>query len=585
MFSDRSTTPTSSATPPHPPIRAAVYLRVSTHKQELEGYGLDYQERECRAYCERNGYEIVEKHVYREAFTGTLLEERPHLTAIRDAVPSGAFDIVLSYDIDRVQREDWFYGFLRDEWKPYNVRFAFVTEPRFNNDDEAEDFRALTGLMARYKRVDQLRKTRNGRIERGRQGYIVTGNRELFGYAFADVEEGNRTRRRAAYTIIESEAATVRLIFEKLYNYQSINSIAKELNQRGIPTKRGGKWYARTLHNIITHPAYKGQRTNFTSRTNRTMKGIEPVLNPETICPRIIEPEIWDAVQSRLEENKALNKGSMSDPTKAWFKGYVACGYCGKHMRAHQTGRRNGANARAYKYECNANRYGLDRCSQPMISAAKLDREVLQEIRTYFESPVWYNSQTQHIDTALAKTRREFDANEERLTKLRAKEVTQWELVEDLPRELRADAMQRLATTKNEIAHWTAQQTTLTAALAQLTTQRAIVQSLGDTEGRINYWPSAVGAKSFDAMGYQEWQTIFRLWKPLVEVFEDGHSPRWRVDFECILFDAVDDSLVTESDMEELLDESWQEVLANRPWESDSTQKASGNSVCTSTHP
>ena len=42
---------------------AIIYIRVSSDEQ-IDGTSLDFQEAECRRYCERNGYEVVE--VFRE---------------------------------------------------------------------------------------------------------------------------------------------------------------------------------------------------------------------------------------------------------------------------------------------------------------------------------------------------------------------------------------------------------------------------------------------------------------------------------------------------------------------------------------
>ncbi len=40
-------------------MKLIAYLRVSTDKQAEEGYGLDVQEAEVRAYAKANGHKIV----------------------------------------------------------------------------------------------------------------------------------------------------------------------------------------------------------------------------------------------------------------------------------------------------------------------------------------------------------------------------------------------------------------------------------------------------------------------------------------------------------------------------------------------
>src|SRR5215217_7330476 len=59
---------------------AAIYCRVSD-KGAKDAYGMDSQERECRAYAAERGWEVAD--VYHEWHTGAELFERPELSRLR----------------------------------------------------------------------------------------------------------------------------------------------------------------------------------------------------------------------------------------------------------------------------------------------------------------------------------------------------------------------------------------------------------------------------------------------------------------------------------------------------------------------
>jgi hypothetical protein len=64
----------------HGPKQAILYARVSTDEQARSGYSLAQQLEALRAYCEREGYEILEEY-------DTLVE--PHIPKEAPSLRSG----------------------------------------------------------------------------------------------------------------------------------------------------------------------------------------------------------------------------------------------------------------------------------------------------------------------------------------------------------------------------------------------------------------------------------------------------------------------------------------------------------------
>ena len=60
------------------------------------------------------------------------------------------------------------------------------------------------------------------------------------------------------YAIIPEEADIVRFIFESVVSGMGVHKIGKELDSRGVQTRRGGKWSTTTIMGILNNEKYVG---------------------------------------------------------------------------------------------------------------------------------------------------------------------------------------------------------------------------------------------------------------------------------------------------------------------------------------
>ncbi|MGD9894550.1 MAG: recombinase family protein, partial [Dehalococcoidia bacterium] len=543
-----------------------IYPRVSTEKQKKEGYGLTYQERLCREWAEQHGWEIV--GVYPEDFTGRLLDDRPAMSAIRKLVPTQTFDYVLSIDMDRTLRKHWHYGYLTDEWEPYGVEWRFVGEPDWLDQEMLEPWRVMQAMFAEMKYDDILKKTRNGRIERGRDGLLMQSGTPLYGYRYCDVVRDNGTiKLSGGYEIVEEEAEIVREVFERYNQGESLGRITADLNLRRVPTRHGGKertarpgtsknprqkpppaglsigdtwtvtgtWYRRTIQNMIQQPAYCGRKQNFASRGNKGMRHVEPVTLSAERCPPIVDRALWEAVQPKLTENKAKSVyNRVIDPESAWLRGQCWCGGCGWKMRTTAANRFTGP-----RYTCNYMRSDGVRCEAPAtISASRLDRGVVATVREFLEQPIWLNRQAEHLAAAVEKLASDIAVKEARLTLLNQRKANVKAGLElATTPAVQTEVMGQLASIIDEITHWAEERAALIERHKETVEQHRLCKGLAD-QG-VNYWPSFAGVGDFDQMGYTEWSSVFARWKPRVVVYQEGHSPRWQISFDAVQLEAA----------------------------------------------
>src|SRR6188474_2337981 len=93
--------------------RAVIYCRVSTKEQVEEGNSLVTQEKLCREYALKHGYEIV--HAFIEQGESAKTAERPELQKLLSfcAFRKNGIQALITYKIDRISRNTDDYSHLR----------------------------------------------------------------------------------------------------------------------------------------------------------------------------------------------------------------------------------------------------------------------------------------------------------------------------------------------------------------------------------------------------------------------------------------------------------------------------------------
>ncbi len=134
--------------------RVALYVRVSTGEQDLEG-----QERDLRAYATSRGWEVVE--VYREKLSATGKVDRPaYERLLRDASnPERPWGNVLVWSLDRWSRSTRFSEAVRsiEEIEAQGVKFHSFKEPMIDSSEDGSPnmgrdlLRAILPVIATFE--------------------------------------------------------------------------------------------------------------------------------------------------------------------------------------------------------------------------------------------------------------------------------------------------------------------------------------------------------------------------------------------------------------------------------------------------
>ncbi|HEX2622654.1 MAG TPA: recombinase family protein [Phototrophicaceae bacterium] len=243
---------------PLPTPRAAIYLRVSTEDQAVEGYGLDVQRERAKAQLTAKGWRFAGEYVD-AGISGTKeASERPGLAALLEASQAGELDAVVVLALDRLGRNTRLVLALVETFTTFGVALVSCKESLDTSTPQGQFVLTMFAALAQLERDTIVERTTAGRNERGRIDG-EKGGRVPFGYV-----------RTADNTVVvdDTAAGVVRMIFGWRSAGATLTSIADRLNADNIPTARatqsrytGAKWYARTVKSVLDNEdAYRGGR-------------------------------------------------------------------------------------------------------------------------------------------------------------------------------------------------------------------------------------------------------------------------------------------------------------------------------------
>lgn len=233
------------ATPLLEALPTATYARVSTQMQADGGYSLDDQRAKLTAYCNAMGWPIVAEYV--EVASGTNTD-RPQLTAMMEAAERGDVKRIVVTALDRLARNVADFLQMVDELNRLNVALVLIKESLDTGTPTGRFVATLFAALAEFERTTILDRLQAGKRAKAQQGGF-NGSPIPFGYAYDGLH----------FTVVDDQAETVRRIFTRYAEGQTMMAIAAALNAEGVPTRRGGRWYQSTIGAILGNVFYTGQ--------------------------------------------------------------------------------------------------------------------------------------------------------------------------------------------------------------------------------------------------------------------------------------------------------------------------------------
>jgi DNA invertase Pin-like site-specific DNA recombinase len=249
---------------PSPRLRLVLYVRVSTASQ-LDGYGLETQERDGLDWAKRNSHKVV--LVCRDAAVSGTVDalDREGLSSALGAIRNRTADGILAPSLSRIGRTLTVQeAALALVWQDGGRVFTVESGEVLPDDDDDPMRRACRQMMGVFHDLDRSMIAR--RLRHGRDTKATNG-----GYAGGAPRFGTRAEGRAlAAEPVELE------ILGRIRSWRaaghSLRQIAALLDAEGATTKRGGIWHPSTLARLLDAPVRDRHNARSAGARNRAQE-------------------------------------------------------------------------------------------------------------------------------------------------------------------------------------------------------------------------------------------------------------------------------------------------------------------------
>ncbi|ETB63829.1 MAG: site-specific recombinase [Parcubacteria bacterium RAAC4_OD1_1] len=293
------------------PNNAVIYLRVSSREQ-ITNFSLESQEKVCREYCRRNGYEVLQ--VFREEGESAKTVNRTELQKMIRFCEINKRQIskIVFYNVSRMSRVAADYLILKRNFKKHDISVVSATEG-FDESPSGKLQETMLSAFAEFDNNQRSDKTKEGMQTRLLKG-LWSG---IAPWGYFNGRDKDDTKIIIPHP---DKAPIVKILFEKYATGKySFKELARMANKQNVKTMHGSKMCKQLVAKIVKNHIYYGRM--IVSKLDIDIMGKhEP----------IITKELFDRANSnRSSSRKGLPR---SRENKDYPLRGIKCGCCGKSI-------------------------------------------------------------------------------------------------------------------------------------------------------------------------------------------------------------------------------------------------------------
>ena len=315
-------------------MRAAVYLRVSQDRTGDED-AVDRQREDAAKLITARGWETAGEFVDND-MSAAGKRRRPRFEAMMSEIEAGRIDVVIGWTLDRVCRTPRERLRLLELGKARGLVISLARGSDMNLSTPAGRLAAdILGAAATHEIEVKSDRQQRANLQAAQQGRRV-GGRKPFGYTTDGM------------TLVPAEARAVREGYAALLAGDTLRSIARDWNARGLTGQRS-PWRSDSVRHVLSNPRNAG------------LRAYHGEIHGPAAWPAIVPEETWRAALAVLAEPARRTGGAGP----AGLQLLTGIAYCGA-AECELTVQGGGATHKKPIYRCRSVREQADRPTVPV---------------------------------------------------------------------------------------------------------------------------------------------------------------------------------------------------------------------------
>ena len=368
-------------------LRCAIYIRVSTAEQRMEGWSLQAQEAGLRALAEARGWKVVGVYADEGKTARKRLKDRKAIHRLMDDVKAGLVDIIVFKELDRWFRSISDFYKIQDILDAYGVAWLSQQQPTLEMRTKEGRLQVNVLLSVGQNETD----AGSDRIKYTKR-FLVTQKRWPSGAW--QLPKCYTTDENHHVIIDKVHEPYVRMLVEEVHKTSSVQTSMIRANEAFPESKMFYNNVQRLLRNPMLYGEYQGV-VDFVT---------EPFMTRAE----------WDALQAKIKRN-----ARAQEKTFYIFSGLLKCQDCGYNITGTTTRKTYKNHCTIYKYYLCPNAKIHHRCDNNVIvQEQSLEAQLLEYVKTSVADTIAKVEQIEHERKQKPKKKNNRAAIEKQLEKL-----------------------------------------------------------------------------------------------------------------------------------------------------------------------